>query len=78
MKKKQISVIRIDWIDSMQSGGWRHFRKSKMDCVTIGILYRELSDRYVIAQNWSRHGCGDYIEIPKISVTKIRRMVLKQ
>lgn len=72
MKKRDIRPVRIDWIDSVGTSGWRAYEKTKMDCVTIGFLYREYDDRYVVAMNWGRHTCGDYMEIPKIAVTSIR------
>ena len=74
MKKNKIVVVRIDWMDSMKSSGWHRFTKSKMDCVTVGMLYKEFLDRYVIAMNWSRHGCGDYMEIPKSAVVKVTKL----
>ena len=71
MKKKDIKPVMVEWDDSVGSSGWHHYIKRKMNCVTVGILFKEHKDRYVIALNWSPPSCGDYISIPKFAVTKI-------
>lgn len=72
--KNKYPAVEVEWIDSMKSSGWHDFKKSDMRCRSVGILYDNTKDRIVIAQNKSSVGFGDYMEIPKAAVTRIRKL----
>lgn len=71
---KQNKPVVVEWDDSMSSSGWRDYEKSDMVCYTVGMLHKDEKDRVVIAQNKSAYGFGDYMEIPKVAIKKIKRL----
>jgi len=66
--------VIVEWIDSMSSSGWHDHRVTDMGCTTVGHYHSEYDDRIVVALNRSSCGCGDYMEIPKVAIKKVRRL----
>ena len=71
MKYKPVAVY---WLDSMGSAGWHTLKKSDLECVTVGHLYAKDKNRVTIALNRSAYGYGDYMEIPRKAVRRIKRL----
>ncbi len=72
-KPKEYAIIH--WQDSTSQPGWGNYIMvdDDMDCITVGILYKEDDISYVIAQNFSPHDYGEYIRIPKFAVSSIKK-----
>ena len=77
-KKNMIGQpIKVDWVDSMSSHGWRDYPYGTMNCSTVGFYYREFDDRVVVALNRSfdsEDNFGTYIDIPKVAIKKMRKL----
>lgn len=71
---KEKPAVEVRWIDSMQSSGWHKYEKSDLACRSVGILYEKNKDNVVLAMNQSAYTHGDYITIPTIAITKIRKL----
>ena len=72
--KNRMKYVKVVWKDSIFEAGWRKYTKSKMKCITVGILYKKLKDRVIIAQSKSPYQYGEYLEIPKCSIIKIIKL----
>ena len=74
MSKKEYPAVEVEWIDSINSGGWREVPKSDMSCRSVGMLVEKSKDRIILAQNNSAFCAGHYTEIPRIAVKRIRKL----
>ena len=66
--------VEIHWVDSTSTSGWNVKPGACMRCVSVGHLLKKTKKRISICQNRSRHGDGDIMEIPRVAVTKFRRL----
>lgn len=74
MKHKQGDPIQVEWVDTMQSSGWHDLKPTDIRCKTIGMYHSEDKEKLAIAQSKSAYGYGDYIEIPKVSIKRVRKL----
>ena len=62
-------VVEVEWVDSTASETWRDregWEASRMIIRTVGYLFKDLSDRVVIAQSVSALDLlGQVISIPR-------------
>ena len=76
--------VKVDWIDSMTRVGWECYddavialdEPNKMEHQSCGYLVKE-TDAYIALTHSvgvKIKNCCDVIQIPKCSVTKIRRL----
>lgn len=68
--------VVVEWVDSNSTGGWNdNHQPTDMSCVSVGLLVQELPDRIILAQSREAGGWwGDFIEIPRVAVKKIRKL----
>lgn len=72
--KSHVPVI-VSWIDSVQSLGCGELHSpSDMTCVSSGFLVSKTKDRITLAMNWDGAEFGQYMEIPRVAVKKLRRL----
>lgn len=77
---KKMSLVRVDWVDSVTHGGWRDLGSVKdynhCPAVSVGYLAKKDRDVLVIAPHVSSgtdEGCG-LMTIPRCSVKKITKL----
>lgn len=69
-------IVLVKWIDSMQTGGWRHKEaaRSNMNCMSCGFLVERTRDYIILALNMSAYTDGDYIQIPMVAVKSVKTL----
>lgn len=81
---KPMPIVEVEWIDSMQHGGWRTdgewantLGPDSLSCRSSGYLYHDDEHSMTIMQSQAANGSlADAIEIPRIAVQSVR--VLRQ
>lgn len=75
MKPKTPVPVIVSWIDSVQSIGWGELHEpSDLTCVSTGFLVSKTKDRITLALNWDGAEFGMFMEVPLVSVKKLRRL----
>jgi hypothetical protein len=64
-------LVKVDWIDSVGSGGWRDEPMTDPRCVSVGHHLGKKNGLLRIAMNKSAYGYGDYMSIPAVAVRKV-------
>jgi len=73
MSKMIGKPVHVTWVDSMQTPGWQTAHKdANLICESVGFLADKNKKRIKLYMNSSSHCKGDYIEIPRIAVKKMR------
>lgn len=78
-REKEIRPVRVEWVDSMGTAGWRDYSPADLRCTSVGILVDQNDERVVIANSvaHANQGTGyyhDVLEIPRAAVKRIRRL----
>jgi hypothetical protein len=68
-------MIKVDWVDSCEYGGWRN-REDVADmkpapCTTIGYLMKESKTHMVLASSTCGSSQCSHMSIPKGCIVKI-------
>lgn len=74
-----MKLVLIEWSDSCSMYGW-HDKGTKCGisrCVSTGIVISENRNEITLAPNMSEVSYGDITSIPKVSITRIRKMRVK-
>lgn len=77
MAVKQNDPVLVEWVDSMSTQGWRDLGGTDIKCQTVGMFVQEDREKVAVCLNKSAYGYGDYIEIPKVAIKRIRKLKLK-
>ena len=74
----KVSPVVVYWIDSTGTHGWnsKNEPQGDMNCISVGHLVSKSKDRITIVQNISPYQFGNRMEIPLVSVKKIKRLKL--
>jgi len=65
-------LVKLKWIDSIQSHGWVHkndLKELKMEIISVGYLIKEDKDFMVITSSISEESFCAPLQIPKIAIT---------
>lgn len=84
MKVKRHPVY-VQWVDSGGHRGWRDpddLNLEPMYCETLGWLVRKTEDTVTVAlngvfDNTSSAPFGEFVTIPRVAITKMRRVKAK-
>ena len=79
---KKGDLVKIYWVDATTHPGWRNLEDDDLcvlDCITVGMLYCKNDISITVALNWADNNTetgqfGDYMEIPMVSVIKIKKL----
>lgn len=73
MKKRPRNgdLVRVDWIDSVGTSGWRDIPDSDPRCISVGHHLGKKDGLLKIAMNKSAYGYGDYMSIPIVTVRRL-------
>jgi hypothetical protein len=72
MQKKK-RIVKIDWVDSCEFGGWQDDINDMKpcSCTTIGYLLKECKTHVVLAASASGTSFCSHMTIPKGCIVKI-------
>ena len=74
----KVIPVRVDWVDSTKSSGWREYEKTDLRCSSVGILVESDPDRVVIALSLSHADStiryANFLEIPIEAVKKVTKL----
>lgn len=75
---KRGTKVTISWVDSSSASGWQSDPQQDLRCESTGYFVSQTKDSITIALNRSFDPMsiefGQFITIPKVAVTKIKRI----
>lgn len=75
MQKKKCRMLKVEWVDSCEFGGWRDLDDvadmKPAPCTTIGYLLKEYKTHLVLASSICGSSNCSHMSIPKGCITKI-------
>jgi hypothetical protein len=83
MKYSFLDILYIEWLDSTTQSDWydkdeiEDLLEVDLKCRSVGFYIGETEKSITIAQNTSPTQIGDFITIPKATITKIEECLLK-
>lgn len=78
-----MKIVVVEWVDSAFCQGWMSKERARghqlSRICSIGILLHEDNEKITIVQDTSSDDdVGDGITIPKVSITRIRQLKVKE
>ena len=71
----KLKIMHVEWVDASGAAGWiNKYTPVDLRCFTVGFLVTKEKDKIILAMNKSfvtDKSFGDYIEIPRVSITKM-------
>ena len=76
---ERLDAVRIEWIDSQGTDGWRKLKKrdrTVAGCLTLGLFDSLTEEAICVILSWdtvNKHACGS-ITIPLVAITECERL----
>lgn len=81
MPKKKPTILRVEWVDSVSpsEASWQSHEQVEdlskgLSCTSVGLLVREDKISLTLAGSWSDVDYHGLMVIPKVAVTKRRKI----
>jgi hypothetical protein len=78
-KKKDLTVVHIEWIDSCSNSGWRNPEEDGISHIhSVGLLVREQPEYVTLSSSKGEYGkYSDMMSIPRSCITRMKKLKVR-